>query len=623
MDLLRFSTAGSVDDGKSTLIGRLLYDSKSIFEDQMSAVEDASRRRGDDHVNLALLTDGLRAEREQNITIDVAYRYFSTPRRKFIISDTPGHVQYTRNMVTGASNADLAVILIDARHGVLTQSKRHAFLSALLGIPHLVVAINKMDLVGWSEAVYDAIVEDFGAFAKKLRVDDLTYIPVSALLGDNVVEPSENLPWYHGTTLLHHLEHVSVGARRNPVDFRLPVQFVLRAGQDYRGYAGRVASGTVRSGDEIVILPSGRGTRIRSIERGGDTLPEAGAGESVVVTTEDELDISRGDMIVRPMNLPTVGTEIDAILCWMSDDVLRPGESYWLRTSTREVRAFVSRLVYRIDVDTLHRDGAESLGLNDIGRVQITTADPIFFDRYQLNRETGSFVLIDASTNGTVGAGMIRGAVQTPDSVTPTSDASRISPDVVWSEWNIGRTEREERNGHPALVLWFTGLSGAGKSTVASALERRLFDAGIRTMLLDGDQVRHGLNGDLGFAPGDRTENIRRVGEVAALFFRQGTVTLCSFVSPFRDDRARVRRLLPEGRFVEVFVDTPLEECERRDPKGLYARARAGEIGHMTGISSPYEAPEAPEIHLSTVEKDLEATVSELLERLRAWGLNS
>jgi bifunctional enzyme CysN/CysC len=568
MDLLRFSTAGSVDDGKSTLIGRLLYDTKSIFEDQLAAVEDASARRGEGYVNLALLTDGLRAEREQNITIDVAYRYFATPRRKFIIADTPGHIQYTRNMVTGASTAELAIILIDARNGVLTQSKRHGFLSSLLGIPHILVAINKMDLVDWSEERYEEIAADYTSFAQKLGVDDLTFIPISALLGDNVVDESERMPWYRGSTLLHHLEHVNVGAHRNLVDFRFPVQYVIRPDQDYRGYAGRIASGTIRPGEEILVLPSRKTTTVASVDTFEGPLDEATAGDAIALTTTDELDISRGDMIVRPLNLPSADTEIDATICWTSEQPMEPNTQYWLRQTTRETKAFISRIVYRIDVDTLHRDEVKQFELNDIGRVQITTAQPIFFDRYQLNRETGSFVLIDPHTNNTVAAGMIRGEVKTVDDLPPQKSEEvlrPVSPDVVWEAWNIDLAVREARSGHKAAVIWFTGLSGSGKSSIARALESRLFEAGAQTMLLDGDQVRHGINGDLGFSPGDRTENIRRVGELAALFFRSGSIVLCTFVSPFQADRARARGLVPRGRFVEVFVDTPLEECERRD----------------------------------------------------------
>ena len=624
MDLLRFSTAGSVDDGKSTLIGRLLYDTKSIFEDQLEAVEEASNRRGEGYVNLALLTDGLRTEREQNITIDVAYRYFATPRRKFIIADTPGHIQYTRNMVTGASTAELAIILIDARNGVLTQSKRHGFISSLLGIPHILVAINKMDLVDWSEERYEEIEEEYTTFAERLGVDDLSFIPISALLGDNVVDPSENMPWYNGSTLLHHLEHVNVGAHRNLVDFRFPVQYVIRPDQDYRGYAGRIASGSIRPGEEILVLPSRKITTVAAVDTFDGPLDEATAGDSVSITTTEELDISRGDMIVRPMNLPTADTEIDATICWTSDAPMEPNTQYWLRQTTRETKAFISRIVYRIDVDTLHRDEVGQFQSNDIGRVHLTTAQPIFFDGYQMNRETGAFILIDPHTQNTVAAGMIRGAVRTVEDLpAEESDAEvrPVSPDVVWESWNIDLAEREQSNNHRAGVIWLTGLSGSGKSSIARLLERKLFDQGVRTMLLDGDQVRHGINGDLGFSPEDRTENIRRIGELSSLFFRQGSVVICTFVSPFAADRERARGLVPGGRFVEVFVDTPLEECEKRDVKGLYARARRGEIAHMTGISSPYEAPENPEVRLETVGRGPEEVVAELLVRLRDLGM--
>ncbi|MFL5384516.1 MAG: sulfate adenylyltransferase subunit CysN [Longimicrobiaceae bacterium] len=623
MDLLRFTTAGSVDDGKSTLTGRLLYDTRSIFADQLEAIEGATRRRGEEGINLALLTDGLRAEREQNITIDVAYRYFATPRRKFIIADTPGHVQYTRNMVTGASTAELAIVLVDARRGVLTQSRRHGFISSLLRIPHLLVAVNKLDLVDFRQEVYDAIVADYSDFAGKLGIHDLTFIPICALDGDNVVARSERLPWYDGATLLHHLESVNVGADRNLVDFRFPVQTVIRPHQDFRGFAGRVASGTVTPGEEVVVLPSGAATRVRSVEAFEGPLPEAVEGDSVVITLADEVDVSRGDMIVRRNHLPTVGSRLDAMLCWMGEQPLDPAVPYLIQHTTRASRAFVSRVVYRMDVDTLHREEAAELGLNDIGRVEVTTSAPLCFDAYQGNRATGSFILVDPYTNVTVAAGMIRGPVQTADALFPAAapGPAAVSPDVVWEGWNVTREEREARNRHGAAVLWLTGLSGAGKTTIARRVERRLFEAGVQTMLLDGDTLRHGLNGDLGFSPADRAENIRRVGEVARLFFAQGAVVLCTFVSPYRDDRARVRSLLPEGRFLEIFVDAPPEELRRRDPKGLYARAERGELANLTGVSAPYEPPEAPEMVLRTDRSSVDEAVDQVLARLRAEGL--
>ncbi len=616
MDLLRFTTAGSVDDGKSTLIGRLLYDTKSIFEDQLAAIEDASRRRGETGVNLALLTDGLRAEREQNITIDVAYRYFATPRRKFIIADTPGHIQYTRNMVTGASTAELAIVLVDARKGVLTQSKRHGFIASLLGIPHIVVAVNKMDLVGYSQEVFDAIVDEYRSFAEKLDIKNLVFIPLSALEGDNVVTHSANMPWYDGGTLLHHLETVNVGADRNMIDFRFPVQYVVRPHQDYRGFAGRIASGTIMPEEEVVILPSGRQTRIKSIDRFEESLPEAAAGDSVVLTIEDEIDISRGDMIVRRLNVPTISSRFEAMLCWLNEQALDPAVPYVMLHTSRQVQAFVSKVVYRIDVDTLHREQVPTLGLNDIGRVEITSAKPIFFDPYQVNHATGSFVLIDPFTNVTVGAGMIRGEVKTADELFGVQE-EKTSPDVVWQDWNIPRTERELKNGHRAAVLWLTGLSGSGKSTIGRHLERALFEAGCQTMLLDGDQLRHGISGDLGFDEADRRENIRRAAEVARLFYEQGSIVICTFVSPFAADRERARKLIGGDAFFEVFVDCDIEECRRRDPKGLYAKADRGEIPNFTGVSSAYEPPAKAEITLKTTDQTVGQSVEQILNELR------
>ncbi|HSM36945.1 MAG TPA: sulfate adenylyltransferase subunit CysN [Longimicrobiales bacterium] len=623
-DLLRFTTAGSVDDGKSTLIGRLLYDTKSIFEDQLEAIRGASRRRGDDRVNLALLTDGLRAEREQKITIDVAYRYFATPRRKFIIADTPGHEQYTRNMVTGASTAHLAVVLVDARKGVLTQSRRHAFISSLLGIPHMVVAVNKMDLVDWSEDAFDAIADDFRAFAAKLAVRDIVFVPLSALEGDNVARRSERMPWYQGPSLLHHLETVNIFADRNLVDFRLPVQYVVRPGQHFRGFAGEVASGTISVGEEVVALPSGRTSRVRDLRGPDGDVERAAAGDPVVLRLEDEIDVARGDMIVRRHNLPQVGRRVEAMLCWMSERPLEVGRPLVLRHTTRAVQAYVTNVLYRIDVDSLHREPAETLGLNEIGRVEVETADPLFFDPYRVNRATGAFVLIDGFGNGTVAAGMVRGGVRTPDDLARESGRARqreTSPDVTWEPEAMSLSAREERNGHLAAVVWFTGLSGSGKSTLARAVEQRLFEAHCQTVLLDGDRVRHGLSGDLGFSPEDRAENIRRVAEVARLFFEQGSIALCTFVSPYARDRARARALVPEGRFFEVFVRCDIDECRRRDPKGLYARADRGEIDGLTGVSAPYEAPDAPELVADTQDAPVEDLADRVLAMLRDAGV--
>jgi len=630
MDLLRFTTAGSVDDGKSTLIGRLLYDSKSIFEDQMEAIEKSSRSSGEEEVNLALLTDGLKAEREQKITIDVAYRYFATPKRKFIIADTPGHIQYTRNMVTGASTAELAVILVDASKGVLTQSKRHAFISSLLQIPHLMVAVNKMDLVDYSEEVFNSIVSDFKKFAKKLDVDDITFIPISALKGDNVVEKGDNLSWYRGSTFLHHIETVNVEASQNILDFRLPVQYVIRPNQNFRGFAGRVASGRVRPGDEIMALPSKLISRVKEIVTFDGNLDEALPGDSVTITLEDEIDISRGDMIVRRNNVPNIRNEFEAYLCWMNEEPLEKDKAYIIQHATKTAQVFITDLIYRMNVDTLHREDAEGLKLNEIGRVKLKASQPLFIDPYQINQKTGSFVIIDPASNVTVGAGMIRagstvtkeapsGRRETEDGKLDIEDRGQgveempVSPNVHWEAWNIPREERERKNGHKAEVFWFTGISGAGKSTIAKLFEKKLWEMGKQTILLDGDQVRHGLNGDLGFSKTDREENIRRIGEVARLFFEHGNIVICTFVSPYKKDRDRVRKLIPEGRFHEIHVKCSSETAQKRDPKGLYKKAKKGEIKGLTGYDAEYEAPQGD--HVITADTDI-LTAEEVVEML-------
>ena len=636
-DLLRFTTAGSVDDGKSTLIGRLLFDSKQIFQDQMEQLETTSKLRGEENVNLALLTDGLRSEREQGITIDVAYRYFSTPTRKFIIADTPGHEQYTRNMVTGASTADLAIILIDARNGVLTQSRRHGIIASLLGIPHVVVCVNKMDLVDWSQARYEEIIHEYREFARKLNIHDLTFIPVSALMGDNVVDPSTNMPWYDGATLLHELENVTIAADRNLVDFRFPVQYVVRPHQDFRGFAGRIASGTIRVGEEITVLPSRRTSCVRGIHIHDDTPEEAWEGQSVVLTLDDEIDISRGDMIVRSRNVPEVQSEFDATLAWMDDrHELDTRRQYILQHTTRTTRATIDEIVYRLDVNTLHRSDAASLALNEIGRVKITTANPLFFDAYDRNRDTGGFVIIDPHDFRTVGAGMIRhasqgtmealrrdererrlaGASDTADTAGPGTPAQPVSRNITRDPGLVGLEDRIARNGHRPVVLWFTGLSGAGKSTIAREVEKRLFDAGRQVTRLDGDNLRHGLSADLGFSRADRRENIRRVGQVARLLHDAGLIVLCTFVSPYREDRALVRALFPEGGFREIHVQVSLAEARRRDPKGLYARADAGEIAGFTGVHEPFEDPEAPDLTIDTDSQDVAAAVEAVLAML-------
>ncbi|HTI21375.1 MAG TPA: adenylyl-sulfate kinase [Kutzneria sp.] len=598
--MLRLATAGSVDDGKSTLIGRLLHDSKAIFADQLAAVERTSRARGEDEPNLALLTDGLRAEREQGITIDVAYRYLVTPKRKIIIADTPGHVQYTRNMVTGASTADLALILVDARKGIVEQSRRHAFIASLLGVSHLVLCVNKMDLVDWSAERFAEIREEFRRFAMKLTVADLAFVPVSALHGDNVVQRSANMPWYEGTSLLHHLEEVHVASDRNLIDARLPVQYVIRA-QGFRGYAGTVAGGVLKPGDEVVVLPAGFPSRIREIwGPGGEPVDEAFPPQAVTVRLDDELDVARGDLICRPHNRPHVGQDIDAMVCWLTErSTLTPGARYTMRHTTRSVRAQVHDLTYRIDVNTLHRDeAAESLSLNEIGRVRLRTQAPLLFDSYRRNRSTGSFILVDDATNNTVAAGMI----------------TEPSASVVWHPTAVGRADRATRG----MTVWLTGLSASGKSTVAAELERRLVLAGRPAYRLDGDNLRHGLNAGLGFSPQDRAENVRRVGEVAQLFADAGLVAVVSLISPYRADRdlVRARHVAAGLDFLEVFVDTPVDVCEARDPKGMYARARAGEITGFTGVDDPYEVPAEPALVLRPEDGDPAAMAAKVLALL-------
>jgi bifunctional enzyme CysN/CysC len=600
--LLRLVTAGSVDDGKSTLIGRLLLETRSVFEDQLEAVRRTSERKGLREPDLALLLDGLSAEREQGIAIDVAYRYFETPVRRFIIADCPGHVQCTRNMVTGASTAGCALILLDARLGVLAQSRRHGFLAALLQIPHLVVAVNKMDLVGYQEAVFDRIVEDYRVFAQRLDIPDITCIPVSALRGDNVVDRGGNLAWYQGATLLHHLETLHVPPERNLVDFRFPVQCVLRPGGSFRGFAGRVASGTIRAGEEVVVLPSGAASRVKRIVTFDGDLEEAFAPQSVVLALEDEIDISRGDMLVRRDNQPRATQSLEAVLCWMDEQPLAIGAPYLLKHTTRTVKAFVTRLAYRFDPDTLHRGQAATLAFNDIGRAELRTALPVFADPYPTNRQTGSFILFDPVSNRTVAAGLVRG--------TGTPAAA-----------GTARALQERRNGHRPAVLWLTGLSGAGKSTLAKAMETRLLGAGCSVVSLDGDSLRAGLCKDLGFSARDRDENIRRAAEVARLLHDAGHLVLCSFISPFQSHRDLARALIPPGRFFEVHVRCSLETCRRRDPKGLYVLADRGELPEFTGVSSPYEEPANPELVVDTESAGVGELVEQIFRRLLESGI--
>ncbi|MBF6174071.1 adenylyl-sulfate kinase [Nocardia blacklockiae] len=619
-NLLRLATAGSVDDGKSTLIGRLLYDSKSLFTDQLAAIERVSAQRGDAATDLALVTDGLRAEREQGITIDVAYRYFATPRRKFVIADTPGHVQYTRNMVTGASTADLALILVDARKGVVEQTRRHAFLASLLGVPHLVVCVNKMDLVDWSAERFDEIRTEFADFAAKLTVGDLSFVPVSALHGDNVVTASPHTPWHAGPPLLRHLEEVHIASDRNLIDARLPVQYVIRPGAEnaapapdsvdgvHRTYAGTVAGGIFKPGDEVVVLPSGRTTRVDRIwGPGGSKVDEAFTGMAVSLTLDDDVDVGRGDMLARPGNRPHLARDVDAMVCWFSDDTeLRSGREYELRTAAQTSRVRVTELDYRLDVNTLHRvAGVEHLALNDIARLTLRSRQPLMFDSYRDNRRTGSFILVDEATDQTVAAGMILARDTGPRTDTATAD-------VVWHSSAVTRAERPHTGG----TVWLTGLSGSGKSTIAVELERQLVAAGRPAYLLDGDNLRHGLNADLGFTDADRRENIRRVAQVAALFADAGVTAIVSVISPFAAQRKLARavhgdRGLP---FHEIFVDTPLEVCESRDPKGLYARARAGELRDFTGIDSPYERPQHADVVI-TPDHGNPADIAALIRR--------
>ena len=621
-DLLRFTTAGSVDDGKSTLIGRMLFDSKQIFQDQLDQLERSSRLAGEEEVNLALLTDGLRAEREQGITIDVAYRYFSTARRKFIIADTPGHEQYTRNMVTGASTADLAVVLIDARNGVLPQSRRHGIIASLLGIPHMVVCVNKMDLVDYSENRFEEIVAEYTAFAEKLNVHDIEFIPVSALRGDNVVDRSETMAWYTGPTLLHFLETVTVSADRNLVDFRFPVQYVIRPHQDFRGFAGQVVSGSIKPGEEVVVLPSRRRSRIRSLHRYTEECSEAVEGESIIVTLEDEVDVSRGDMVVRRHNIPEVAGEFEATLCWMDEsNDLDSATGYIIQHTTQRAQAFVDKVLYELDVNTLHRREANTLRLNEIGRVKVTASRPLFYDPYDRNRATGGFILIDPNSNRTVAAGMIRhSSRETLEELKrerreQSRDRSEppTSRNIEWDPGLVAPLDRIKRNRHKPVCVWFTGISGSGKSTIAKQLEKTLFDDGYSVVRLDGDNLRHGMNADLGFSREDRRENIYRAGFLARLLYDYGHIVICTFVSPYADDRMYVRRLFPSGAFQEIYVKCDLAEAQRRDPKGLYAKARAGEIKGLTGVDAPFEEPGSPEMLVDTTETDVHEISSRAL----------
>jgi len=605
--LLRFITCGSVDDGKSTLIGRLLYESKLIFDDQLTQLAADSRRVGTrgGELDFALLVDGLAAEREQGITIDVAYRFFSTERRKFIVADTPGHEQYTRNMVTGASTADLAVILVDARKGVLVQTRRHSYLVHLIGIPRVVLAVNKMDLVGYSAATFEEIVAQYREFAGRLGLADITAIPLSAVHGDNVITRSSNMPWYAGPTLLGHLETVEVDAALAGRPFRLPVQWVNRPNAEFRGFAGLIADGTVHRGDRLRVLPSGRESRVARIVTAEGDLEAATAGQSVTLTLDAEIDISRGDVLAAADAPPQVADQFEATIVWLQEEPMLQGRTYLMKAGTRTLSATVTPLKHRVNVNTLEHEPAERLELNDIGVCELELDRPVPFEAYNDSRALGGFILIDRLTNNTAGAGLINFAL-------------RRSQNVHWQALDVDKQLRARLKGQKSCVLWLTGLSGAGKSTIANRVEKRLAAAGRHTYLLDGDNVRHGLNKDLGFTAQDRVENIRRVAEVARLMVDAGLIVLVSFISPFRSERRMARALFPAGEFLEVFVDTPLAEAERRDVKGLYRKARRGELKNFTGIDSPYERPENPEIRIDTTALSADQAAARVIAHLEA-----
>ena len=604
--MLRFITCGSVDDGKSTLIGRLLYDSKMIFEDQLAALETDSKKVGTQgqEIDFALLVDGLAAEREQGITIDVAYRFFNTEKRKFIVADCPWHEQYTRNMVTGASTADLAVILIDARKGVLVQTRRHSYLCHLIGIRNIVLAVNKMDLVDYDQKVFDDIVADYAAFAKSIGIESFTAMPISGFKGDNITSLSDSTPWYTGPTLVEHLETVEV---LSSVDagkpFRMPVQWVNRPNLDFRGFSGLIATGSVKPGDEIRVVPSGKTSTVTRVVTLGGDLDEAVAGQSVTLCLADEIDCSRGDVIAIADNPPQASDQFESTLVWLNDDAMHVGRGYWLKLGTQTVSATVQQPKYVVNVNTMEHLAAKTLDLNAIGVVEIATDRPLVFEAYADNRTLGGFILVDKITNATVAAGMLHFSL-------------RRAQNVHWQPTDITRAEHARLKNQTPRVLWFTGLSGAGKSTIANEVEKRLNLMNRHTFLLDGDNVRHGLNKDLGFTEADRIENIRRVGEVAKLMVDAGLIVLTAFISPFRAERDMVRQMIPAGEFVEIYVDTPLAVAEQRDVKGLYKKARAGELKNFTGIDSPYEPPEVPEIRVNTAEMSAEEAADYIIQQL-------
>ncbi|MDV6331045.1 sulfate adenylyltransferase subunit CysN [Asticcacaulis sp. 201] len=607
--LLRFLTCGSVDDGKSTLIGRLLYDTKLIFEDQLASIEKDSKKHGTvgDDIDLALLVDGLQAEREQGITIDVAYRFFTTEKRKFIVADTPGHEQYTRNMATGASNSDLAVILIDARKGILTQTRRHSFIVSLLGIKHVVLAVNKIDLMDYSQIVFDKIVADYKAFAADFGFETLQAIPMSARYGDNVLARSDKMPWYDGPTLVEHLETVQIDQDLSDKPFRLQVQWVNRPDLNFRGFSGTIASGTIRPGDEIIVANSGKSSTLRSIVTYDGEFPVAGAGQAVTLTLADEIDISRGDVLAAKEARPEVSDQFQARLIWMSDQELIPGRTLLIKIGAKTVSASVTEIKHKTDVNTFANLAAKTLKLNEVAVVNIALQEPVAFDAYADNHAMGAFIVIDRVSNLTLGAGMI-------------DHGLRRATNVHWQALDVNKATRAAAKNQKPAVLWFTGLSGAGKSTIANLVEKKLLSLGHHTYLLDGDNVRHGLNKDLGFIDADRVENIRRVAELSKLMVDAGLITLVSFISPFRAERQMARELLAEGEFIEIYVSTPLGVAEQRDVKGLYAKARAGEIKHFTGIDSPYEVPAAAEINVDTTSTTPEALAEQIVRYMFGNG---
>ena len=620
-ELLRFITCGSVDDGKSTLIGRLLYDSKMIYEDQLAQLENESKVHGTTggKFDPALVTDGLRAEREQGITIDVAYRYFSTAKRKFIIADTPGHEQYTRNMATGASTADLAIILIDARHGVLTQTKRHSFIVSLLGIRHVVVTINKMDLVNYSQARFDEICEDYKQFVSRLDLPDLHFIPLAALHGENVVDPSPNMPWYRGNTLMNFLESVYIGSDRNLEDFRLPIQYVNRPNLDFRGFCGTIASGILRKGDEIMVLPSKRTSRVKRLVTQDGDLDEAFCPQSITVVLDDEVDCSRGDMIVRPGNVPKSSNQFDATIVWLNADALLPGKSYLFKHTSQTIPGQIDSLRYRVDVNTLHRSPAPDLQLNEIGRCSITLSQSIYFDAYKRNRSTGAFIIIDRLTNATVGAGMITDR----DTARPKAAWESTEQDSAKTEsmTEVNPQERSARFGQSPATILFTGLTGTGKSTIARAVERALFDQGRAVMVLDGEKMRNGVNQDLGFSVEDRSENLRRSAHIARIMNDAGLICLAAFVAPSESIRARVAELVGKDKFFVVHLTADEQVRIARDSKGHYAKAQAGVLPNFPGVSALYEAPEKADLVVDSGKHSLESCVEQVLELLTHRGV--